>query len=131
MPQTSSELLVLTDVRQPLAADAVAALASYFHDPNVGAVSGELHLHRPAGTGVAGVGVYWNYEKLLRRAESTFDSTVGVTGAFYALRRELFSPLDPRTILDDVALPMEIVLRGRRVLFAPEAGAHDQIADKG
>ncbi|HEY5906491.1 MAG TPA: glycosyltransferase family 2 protein [Vicinamibacteria bacterium] len=131
VPQTRSDLLVLTDVRQPLAADAVAALASYFHDPNVGAVSGELHLHRPAGTGVAGVGVYWNYEKLIRRAESSFDSTVGVTGAFYALRRELFSPLDPRTILDDVALPMEIVLRGRRVLFAPEAGAHDQIADKG
>jgi cellulose synthase/poly-beta-1,6-N-acetylglucosamine synthase-like glycosyltransferase len=131
VPHARGELLVMTDVRQPLAPEAVAALASYFHDPVVGAVSGELHLHRPAGTGVAGVGVYWNYEKLIRRAESAFDSTVGVTGAFYALRRDLFLPLDPRTILDDVALPMEIVLRGRRVLFAPEARAHDQIADKG
>jgi len=50
-----------------------------------------------------------------------------VTGALYALRRPLFKPLDPRTILDDVAVPMEIVLAGYRVLFAPKASAFDRI----
>lgn len=123
------EILVLTDARQPLAPDAVRRLAAYFGDPTVGVVSGELHLLARPGAAAEGVGLYWSYEKLVRRAESRFDSTVGVTGALYALRKDLFVPLDPRTILDDVALPMEVVLAGRRVLFAPEARAWDRIAD--
>jgi cellulose synthase/poly-beta-1,6-N-acetylglucosamine synthase-like glycosyltransferase len=128
VPHARGEMLVLTDARQPLAPDAVRALASYLADPTVGAVSGEMHLVAPSEGGVKGVGLYWNYEKLIRRAESRFDSTVGVTGAFYAVRKELFVPLDPRTILDDVALPMEIAMRGYRVVFAPEARAWDEVA---
>jgi cellulose synthase/poly-beta-1,6-N-acetylglucosamine synthase-like glycosyltransferase len=129
VPQARADLLVLTDARQVLAPDAVRRLAAYFADPTVGAVSGELLLLSSPDCPGAGIGLYWKYEKLIRKAESRFDSTVGVTGAFYALRKELFVPLDPRTILDDVAIPMEVVLAGRRVLFAPEARAWDHIAD--
>ncbi|HKC10874.1 MAG TPA: glycosyltransferase family 2 protein [Vicinamibacteria bacterium] len=125
VPQARGEILVLTDARQRLAPDAVRLLAAYFADPTVGAVSGELHILAPPGAPTEGVGLYWSYEKVVRRAESRFDSTVGVTGAIYALRKELFVPLDPRTILDDVAIPMEVVLAGRRVVFAPEARAWD------
>jgi cellulose synthase/poly-beta-1,6-N-acetylglucosamine synthase-like glycosyltransferase len=129
VPRAGGEIVVMTDARQPLARDAVRHLVGYFADPSVGAVSGELHLLAPTGTATGGVALYWRYEKLIRRAESRFDSTVGVTGALYALRKDLFVPLDPRTILDDVALPMEVVLAGRRVLFAPEARAWDRMAE--
>ena len=127
VPHARGDILVMTDARQALASDAVRRLVAYFADPTVGAVSGELHLVASPGSAVEGVGLYWKYEKLLRRAESRFDSTVGVTGAFYALRKELFVPLDPRTILDDVAIPMRLALAGRRVLFAPEARAWDRV----
>lgn len=124
------EVLVLTDARQPLARDAVRQLVSFLADPSVGAVSGELHLLAPSGGSAAeGVSRYWSYEKGVRHAESRFDSTVGVTGALYAVRRALFPRLDPRTILDDVAAPMEVVLAGYRVLFAPEARAWDRIPE--
>jgi poly-beta-1,6-N-acetyl-D-glucosamine synthase len=94
-------------------------------------VSGELHLEESNGhaDAVEGVRAYWEYEKFVRRMESRFDSTVGVTGAFYALRSDLFVPLDPRTILDDVAIPMSVVLSGRRVLFDGAADAFDRISD--
>ena len=36
-----------------------------------------------------GVGLYWRYEKRLRRFESAVGSTLGATGAIYALRRAL------------------------------------------
>jgi poly-beta-1,6-N-acetyl-D-glucosamine synthase len=129
LPLATGEIVVLTDARQALAPDAVRRLAAYFADPTVGAVSGELHLLASDGSPGRGVGLYWSYEKLIRKAESRFDSTVGVTGALYALRKELFVPLDPSTILDDVAIPMHVVLGGRRVLFAPEARAWDRIAE--
>ena len=124
--RTSAEILLLTDARQELAADAARELVANFADATVGAVSGELHLGTGASAAVGqGVGLYWGYEKAIRRAESRLDSSVGATGAIYALRRELFRPLDPRTILDDVALPMLIVLAGRRVVFEPRARAFD------
>jgi cellulose synthase/poly-beta-1,6-N-acetylglucosamine synthase-like glycosyltransferase len=76
-----------------------------------------------------GVGLYWRYEKWIRRAESRVDSIVGVTGAIYALRRALYRPLDPRTILDDVAIPMAVVGAGYRVVFEPLAKAYDRLAE--
>jgi biofilm PGA synthesis N-glycosyltransferase PgaC len=129
VPQARGEVLLLTDARQALAADAVRRLVACLGDPSVGAASGELHLVASPGRAPEAVGLYWKYEKLIRRSESRFDSTVGVTGALYAVRKELFVPLDPRAILDDVLVPMEVVLAGRRVVFEPEARAFDRLAE--
>lgn len=128
VPRARGEVLLLTDARQHLAADSARQLVACLADPTVGAVSGELHLRPPATPSPSGgVAVYWSLEKRLRRAESRLDSTVGVTGAIYALRKELFRPLDERTVLDDVAVPMEVVMAGRRVVFEPGAAAWDTI----
>lgn len=72
-----------------------------------------------------GVGFYWRYEKTLRRLESDVGSMLGATGAIYALRRSLWRPLPPGTILDDVLAPMRAVLAGSRVCFEPRAHAFD------
>jgi len=124
------EILVLADARQRFAPDALEQLARHFADPAVGAVSGELVLsHNAKGTAVGdGVGFYWRYEKLIRTGESMTDSTVGATGAIYAIRKELFEPLPEDTILDDVLIPVRIVARGYRVLFEPLARAYDRAA---
>jgi poly-beta-1,6-N-acetyl-D-glucosamine synthase len=73
-----------------------------------------------------GVGMYWRYEKQLRRLESAVGSTLGATGAIYALRRELWRPLPADTLLDDVLAPMRAVLAGARVVFNEHARAFDR-----
>jgi cellulose synthase/poly-beta-1,6-N-acetylglucosamine synthase-like glycosyltransferase len=75
-----------------------------------------------------GVGMYWRYEKELRRLESAVGSTIGATGAIYAIRRSLWCPLPAETILDDVLAPMRVVLAGRRVVFNDKARAFDRAA---
>jgi cellulose synthase/poly-beta-1,6-N-acetylglucosamine synthase-like glycosyltransferase len=128
--EAGGDLLVLCDARQRLDRGAVRALAANFADPTVGAASGELFIGGTSGSATgSGVGAYWRYEKLIRRLEARLDSVVGVTGAIYAARRALFPPLDPRTVLDDVVVPMEIVRAGYRVVFEPEARAYDVAAD--
>ncbi|MGH9321442.1 MAG: glycosyltransferase family 2 protein [Vicinamibacteria bacterium] len=131
VPTARGEVLVLTDARQRVDPEAVAELVANFSDPEVGAVSGELHLETPPGAEpVAGVGAYWKLEKIIRLAESRFDSTVGATGALYALRKSLYRPLDSRLILDDVAVPMDVALSGRRVVFEPKAMVFDRIFEE-
>jgi cellulose synthase/poly-beta-1,6-N-acetylglucosamine synthase-like glycosyltransferase len=127
VPLAEGEILVLCDARQRLDKAAVRELVSHFADPTVGAVSGELHIDAENGSASGeGVGLYWRYEKAIRRAESVCGSTVGATGALYAFRKALFRPLDPGTILDDVAVPMRVAEAGYRVTFEPAAAAFDE-----
>lgn len=130
IPMAQGEIVVLADARQRFEPEALHALVADFADPRVGAVSGELVL---LGGGTAsevgrGVDFYWRYEKLLRQMESRVDSSVGVTGAIYALRRSLFKPIPEGTILDDVLIPMNVVRQGYRVLFEQRARAYDWVS---
>jgi len=129
LPQARAEIVTLADARQQFEAEALRALVAPFQDGRVGAVSGELMLlsgnDRRLGQGV---GLYWRYEKWIRGNEARADSTVGTTGAIYAIRRRLFEPIPPDTILDDVLVPMRIVRQGYRALFEPRARAHDRIS---
>jgi cellulose synthase/poly-beta-1,6-N-acetylglucosamine synthase-like glycosyltransferase len=134
VPQARGDVVVFADARQRFEAGALRALAAAFSDPVVGAASGELvltaddHAVTPAGEGV---GFYWRYEKLIRASESAIDSTVGATGAIYALRRSLFEPVPGDTILDDVLIPLRVVRRGYRVVFVRGAVAYDRVATSG
>lgn len=129
----AKEILVFADARQEFAPDAVRRLVENFADPAVGAVTGELLLDCegdgvPAGTTFGeSVGAYWRYEKWLRRQESAVWSTLGATGAIYAMRRALWRPLPAPALLDDVLAPMRVVLRGSRVIFDDRAKAYDRV----
>ncbi|PYT05321.1 MAG: family 2 glycosyl transferase [Acidobacteria bacterium] len=121
------EIILFADARQSFEPTAIKELAASFADSSVGAASGELLLDGAGGSSVGeGVGLYWKYEKWIRKSESRFSSVIGATGAIYAIRRELWQPLPASTILDDVYTPMGIALGGRRVVFEEKARAHDR-----
>ena len=69
---------------------------------------------------------YWRYEKWIRNAEGRVHSVPGATGALYAIRRSLFKPIPPETILDDVAIPMQAVVTGMRCIFEQGARVYDK-----
>ena len=120
------EVVVFTDARQKIDGSAVRLLAENFADPRVGCVSGELMLGDPeSGESGQGLGLYWRIEKQIRQLESASGSVVGATGALYAARRQLLTPVPAGTILDDVFLPMHIARQGQRVIFDPRAIAWD------
>jgi cellulose synthase/poly-beta-1,6-N-acetylglucosamine synthase-like glycosyltransferase len=74
-----------------------------------------------------GIGIYWKYEKFIRKMESSLYSMSGATGAIYAIRRKLYQPIPKETILDDVIIPINIVLSGYRVVFEENAKAYDRV----
>lgn len=125
----SGDIIVFADSRQSFAPDTVSQLVSNFSDPGVGGVSGELFLVNDANEGArVEMGVYWEYEKWVRKAESRSGSVVGATGAVYAIRKALFSSLPPETILDDVLTPLNIVARGSRMVYDGKAAAYDRVS---
>ncbi len=126
MELAQGEIVVFSDARQKIELGAVRLLMEAFADTDVGGVSGELMLGHPeSGEAGEGIGLYWRIEKQIRVLEGASGSVVGATGALYAVRRELLTPLPEGTILDDVYLPMHVVKRGKRVVFEQRARVWD------
>jgi cellulose synthase/poly-beta-1,6-N-acetylglucosamine synthase-like glycosyltransferase len=119
------DLLVFADTAQRFAPEAISQLVSSLEtSPELGATSGALHIDAQ-GSSLSPAVLYWRYERWLRSAEARVHSTIGVTGAIYAMRRELWAPLPAGLILDDLYAPMQVVLRGYRVGFCDAAIATD------
>ena len=118
--KAKGEILLMTDIRQPLVPDALRELVVRLADPAVGAVSGNLVLH-----GSEGVGFYWKYENKIREAEGQFRSMIGVTGPIYAIRKKELSVIPEDMILDDMWIPLSLRLKGKKIVFAKEAIATD------
>ena len=125
------DVVVFTDARQRIEEKALRLLMENFADPHVGAVSGELMLGDPSREEASrGMGLYWRLEKNVREMEAATGSTIGATGALYAVRRELVSEVPAETILDDVFIPMQVARQGYRIVFDKRARAWDR-ADLG
>jgi poly-beta-1,6-N-acetyl-D-glucosamine synthase len=119
------DVLVFTDTAQSFDRRAISELVAALDDPRVGAVSGYLELERARRGGTL-AHVYWRYERALRGFEARLHSSVGVTGAIYAMRRQLWKPLPGGLILDDVYTPMRLAIAGWRIGFTTRAVAFDE-----
>ncbi|HEV7993309.1 MAG TPA: glycosyltransferase [Gemmatimonadaceae bacterium] len=121
----TSEVLVFGDSGQRFGANAISLLVAAVTKPGVGAASGRLELSRGANAPALPLRLYWSLERWLRRREAQVHSAVGVTGAIYAMRRGAWTPLPAGLILDDLYVPMRLVLDGHRVDFVDGARAYE------
>lgn len=103
------EILVFSDVGTAFAPDGVRRMVRNFADPTVGCVSSVDRVLDRNGR-VSGEGVYVKYEMLLRRLETKASGVVGLSGSFFAARREVCRqwstdvPSDFRILLDAVRM---------------------------
>jgi cellulose synthase/poly-beta-1,6-N-acetylglucosamine synthase-like glycosyltransferase len=124
VPSATGEIVVLTDANVMVEPGAVRALARRFRDPRVGAVVGRLRLLN-RNDRRSEEGVYWRYETFLKYLEGKRGCVLGANGGLYAIRRILFGPLPPDTIVDDFVIPVRIAVRGWAVPYEPTAVAHE------
>ena len=119
----TGEILVFSDTHQRFAPDAIRALVAGLSDGTFAATSGRLEL--PEGKEASLIDRYWRMERRLRRDEAVLHSAIGVSGSIYAMRRAEWAPLPAGLILDDLYIPMRLVLAGRRIGFTDAARATD------
>lgn len=125
VPLVSGEILVLNDVRQTLDPDSLRNVIACFGDPKVGAVSPQTIIVQGETHEETTTSLYWRYEHWIRLRLTRIDSTFGYSGAFAAIRRSLWVPLPPGTLLDDVYEPLVAFFKGYRILMEPTATMYD------
>ncbi len=128
VPGARGDIVVLTDANVMLEPGALRALVRRFRDPAVGAVVGRLRLYNPTRAEFE-ESLYWKYETVLKYYEGKHGAVLGANGGLYAIRRILFSPIRPDTIIDDFVIPVRIAVRGWKVPYEPDAVAHEETTE--
>lgn len=120
----TGDVLVFVDTFQRFAPNTIRYLTEPLADPTIGAVSGSLE-RGERGNRWHAIALYWRLERWLRECESGLHSAIGVTGAVYSMRARDWRPLPAGLILDDLFVPMRLVLNRRRIMFDARASAED------
>jgi glycosyltransferase involved in cell wall biosynthesis len=122
---TRASIIMFTDANVRIQPDAVAVLRRYFADPAIGCVCSHLTYvnHAEGATAVVG-SAYWRLNEWTRSLETETGSAIGGDGSLFALRRALHQPV-PNGLIDDLYLPLTVLLQGRRVVRAPEFQAFE------
>jgi len=119
----TGDVLVFTDVTAELDPGALTAIVRPFADPAVGSVSSEDRVDSEGGEGA-----YVRFEMALRRLENQASSLVGLSGSFFAIRRELGTPW-PHDLASDFRSALETARRGLRAVSCPGATARFRASD--
>jgi glycosyltransferase involved in cell wall biosynthesis len=128
LQSASGEIFVFSDVATALARDGVATMVANFADPTVGCVS-SIDRFVDADGRVSGEGAYVRYEMHMRALETRVNSVVGLSGSFFAARREVCREwaADRQSDFSTLLRSVEMGLRG--VLDARSAGYYRNLAD--
>ena len=126
--QASGAILIFSDVATALGRTGVAEMVANFSDPTVGCVSG-IDRFVGAGGQVSGEGAYVRYEMFLRRLETRVNTLVGLSGSFFAARREVCRrwAADRQSDFSTLLNAVDLGLRG--VLDPDAAGYYHDIRD--
>jgi len=125
----SGEILVFSDVATILQPDGMASIVKNFNDPTVGCVSSVDKFIDKDGK-ISGEGAYVKYEMFLRSLETKVNTLVGLSGSFFAARREvcLSWATDLQSDFNTVLNSVKTGLRG--VIDIETAGYYANITDE-
>lgn len=125
MQHVNTPITVFSDANAILSSQAIKKLVEPFTNPRVGCVAGEkrIFVDEIENAASSGEGVYWKYESLIKHLESFCGSTLSATGELYAIRTELFQPVQQDTILDDFIISTYAIKNGLLIKYVPDAYA--------
>jgi len=122
--RADGEILAFSDANTSWRADSLRELVAPFTDPDVGYVCGQVRLLGDGGGNQEGL--YWRYEMGVRQLESDLGGVTAGNGPIYAVRTSAYIVLDAARSHDG-SFPFQMVKRGRRALYAPEAVAEERM----
>jgi cellulose synthase/poly-beta-1,6-N-acetylglucosamine synthase-like glycosyltransferase len=122
MEFVKTPIVIFSDGNTLLGKESIRRIVKLFSDPKVGCVSGEKRIFSKDST-AATEGIYWKYESKLKQWDARLYSVVGAAGELFALRTELFEPVERDTLLDDFIVSLRIAEKGFTIQYDPNAYA--------
>lgn len=129
--EATGDFLVFSDANVDFHAQAIRELVAALEAPGVGCVCGRLMFRVKEGVAhEESEGLYWALETWLKRHEGDAGCLLGANGAIYAMPRKLWEACPPDTIIDDFYIPMRLMMKGWKTVYAPSAIAEEDLPPK-
>jgi len=114
VPKLHGDIILFSDANSFYDKNLIRRIVRSFVDPDIGFVTGYTkYLTSSKGKATEATGLYSDLERLTKSLETRTGSCVGADGAVFAIRKSLFSPLQPDEI-NDLVIPFHIVSKGYR-----------------
>lgn len=125
------DVVIFSDANSILEPGAVRSLLSHFSDRAVGGVCGRPRPERHR-TGWHGKmeATFWQYDSMLKSAESRIGGAVSAQGTLYAIRRALVPAKVPEAMADDFYISTQVPAAGYRLVFDPRAIAIEDVTER-
>ena len=124
------DIIVFSDVATILDASGVSEIVANFADPAVGCVSSEDKMLEDESGAPGGEGAYVKYEMWLRGLECAVNSVVGLSGSFFAARKDVCLDFSPK-MQSDFRTLLSSMRKGMRGISDPKAiGYYHDIKNK-
>jgi len=121
LPLAAGGIIVFSDANSTYEKGALKALLRPFQDKTVGFVTGWTQYGSGEDMSAAdSLGVYSKLELITKELESRLGSCIGADGAIFAIRKELYLPLNDYDI-NDFVIPLSINEQGYRGVLQREA----------
>jgi len=128
LQHASGDIVLFSDANAMYQPDLVKKIVRNFADSKVGYVTGESRYKTSETSSVSVMeNLYWTYEIAMKKLESRLGSMVGADGAVYAIRKDLYEPLQS-TDINDFVNPLQIIAKGYRGIYEPEAICYEETA---
>jgi cellulose synthase/poly-beta-1,6-N-acetylglucosamine synthase-like glycosyltransferase len=124
VPEAHGDIILFTDANSMFPKDLLNNLSSNFIDPDIGSVTGWTKYIK-AGGGEDVTGIYAKLEKITKHWESMVSSCVGADGAVFAIRKELYKPLEAADI-NDFIIPLHVIRQKKRVILDPRVFCYEE-----
>ena len=122
-------ILIFSDTATQLKPDVLLKLMTHFANEDIGAISSEDRFITADGK-VAGEGAYVKYEMWLRGKESIYKGLVGLSGSFFAARKEICADWDIHSP-SDFNTALNAAKAGKRAISCPDVeGYYPNLKDE-
>lgn len=130
VPLAKGEIVIFSDANAIYERDAIKKIVRNFSDKRVGCVSGRLRYVNPKESAIGkGEATYWEYDFILKMlASRLFLLGGGVNGSIFAIRKELYNPID-KYRGDDFEISCRIEMNGYGAIMEPEAISYEESSE--
>ncbi len=124
-----ADVLVFSDADALLEPDALRTLVCPLADPRVGGVCGRRVLAHDDGPLREAQDAYLGFDAWIKRLESRRGRITSNDGKLYAVRRDLFRPIDAGST-DDLHAALSVIAQGREFVYEPGARARIRLPSR-
>lgn len=128
IPYSSGEIIIFSDANNMYDQDTIRKLIGPFSDQTVGATTGAKLIIQDGTELSSTEGIYWKYESWIKTNETILGTCTSSVGEILAIRRELYIPPPNNIINDDYYIVTDLIKRGLRVIYVPQAQSFEYIS---